>query len=86
MACGVCFLGGPCAYPPSFPPPPPPPLLCQDFRSIELRLIAHLSGDQRLIAMLASDGRGTTDVFTLLTSEWYAPPMPCGLSGRGRVM
>lgn len=49
--------------------------LAADFRSIELRLIAHLSGDQHLIAMLLSSGKGSVDVFTLLASEWLGIPL-----------
>ncbi|KAL5516693.1 hypothetical protein EMCRGX_G002094 [Ephydatia muelleri] len=60
--------------------------LAADFRSIELRLIAHLSGDQRLLAMLASDATGVTDVFTHLTSEWLGIPLEsAGSSDRERT-
>ncbi len=38
-----------------------------DFKSIELRLLAHLSGDPTLTAILS---QSPGDVFTLLASEW----------------
>ena len=40
-----------------------------DFRSIELRLLAHLSDDPVLLNTLNS--RQSSDVFILLASEWY---------------
>ena len=39
-----------------------------DFRSIELRLVAHFSGDSLLMSVLKS--RKTPDVFVHLASEW----------------
>ena len=45
------------------------PCFSADFRSIELRLLAHLSGDPVLINTLNS--RQSSDVFILLASEWY---------------
>ena len=44
--------------------------LCVDFRSIELRLLAHLSGDINLLHVLSSQPL-STDVFKLLASNWY---------------
>ena len=46
-------------------------VLCSpaDFRSIELRLLAHLSDDPVLLNTLNS--RQSSDVFILLASEWY---------------
>ena len=41
-------------------------LLAADYSQLELRMIAHLSCDKRLIAVLNADG----DVFKLITAQW----------------
>ena len=45
-------------------------IMCKDFKSIELRFVAHLSQDPRLLALLNTK-ENSTDVFTLLASKWY---------------
>ena len=40
-----------------------------DFKSIELRLLAHLSQDKALLSVLISNE--CNDVFKLLASQWY---------------
>ena len=41
-------------------------LLAADYSQLELRMIAHLSNDKKLIRILNNDG----DVFKLITAEW----------------
>ena len=46
--------------------------LCIDFKSIELRVLAHLSNDPSLLSALTSSSQSSDDVFVMLASEWYA--------------
>jgi hypothetical protein len=46
-------------------------LLSADYEQMELRLMAHLSGDERLCAMLRDPGR---DPFTQWASQWLRIP------------
>lgn len=41
-------------------------LVAADYSQLELRMIAHLSNDQKLIRILNEDG----DVFKLITAQW----------------
>ena len=42
-----------------------------DFRSIELCLLAHFSGDHKLISVLNNSTKSGKDIFKSLASEWY---------------
>ncbi len=46
-------------------------LLGADFKSVELRVLAHLSADTQLLS--AFNSPHSTDIFVNLTSEWSAP-------------
>lgn len=46
--------------------------LCVDFKSIELRVLAHLSSDPQLLS--AFNSHTSTDIFVTLASEWYMTP------------
>lgn len=46
--------------------------LAADFRSIELRLLAHLCEDPKLMSFLANQQHSQYDVFIQLASEWLA--------------
>lgn len=41
-----------------------------DYKSIELRVLAHLSLDPQLISVFTSSTAKTSDIFVSLTSEW----------------
>jgi len=45
-------------------------LLAADYSQLELRMIAYLSNDEKLIKVLNSDG----DVFKLITAQWKNIP------------
>ncbi|XP_033614740.1 DNA polymerase nu isoform X2 [Fukomys damarensis] len=47
--------------------------LAADFSQIELRILAHLSGDPELLKLFQESGRD--DVFSTLTSQWKNIPM-----------
>ncbi|XP_038517694.1 DNA polymerase nu isoform X5 [Canis lupus familiaris] len=49
--------------------------LAADFSQIELRILAHLSGDPELLKLFRESGRD--DVFSTLTSQWKDIPPEC---------
>ncbi len=51
-----------------------------DFKSIELRLVAHFSQDHLLLSILNSNT--TPDVFVHLASEWYYNVYVCISTGK----
>ena len=66
----------------AFAPPPGFLLLSADYRQIELRVLAHFSGDEGLCATLADP---SFDPFVQLASKWLRIPHDkvCGGEGRG---
>ena len=46
-------------------------LLAADYSQLELRMIAHLSKDEKLIKVLNEDG----DVFKMITAQWKNIPV-----------
>ena len=54
----------------AFVPSPGRLILAADFSQLELRILAHLSGDQRLVKVLR-DGQ---DVFKLVAASWLGLP------------
>lgn len=44
--------------------------LFSDFKSIELRLLAHLSADPTLVGVVSGGEDTADDVFVVLSSEW----------------
>ena len=46
-------------------------LLAADYSQLELRMIAYLSNDQKLIKVLNEDG----DVFKMITAQWKNIPV-----------
>ncbi|KAL4426098.1 hypothetical protein ABPG77_002684 [Micractinium sp. CCAP 211/92] len=58
-------------------------ILSADYRQIELRMLAHFSGDEALCAMLAD---GQQDPFALLAASWLGKPLgEVGPKDRERV-
>ena len=46
-------------------------LLAADYSQLELRIVAHLSQDSRLVPLLNQGG----DVFKMMTSQWKGVPV-----------
>ena len=46
-------------------------IIMEDFKSIELCLLAHVSSDQKLISILNHAHVTSMDIFELLAAEWY---------------
>lgn len=46
-------------------------LLAADYSQLELRMLAHLSGDEKLTQILNADA----DVFKLIASQWKGLPV-----------
>ncbi len=56
----------------AFVAPPHHVLLSADYSQLELRVMAHLSGDPLLLKVLGTEGG---DVFRMIASEWLGKSM-----------
>lgn len=55
-------------------------LLSADYSQLELRLLAHFSGDQLLLQVLSQSG-ANGDVFNLIAAAWQQPGQRPGAEG-----